>query len=83
MYSPAVHIAKSICIESKKKNMTRSEMEAPSGRHSACIVSKVCTSRPNVADFNVILGHIMDIVSINVCKKRRKVQVHKSLVIIT
>lgn len=39
----AVQMAKSICMESKKKNMTRSEMEAPRGRHSACIVSRVCT----------------------------------------
>lgn len=39
----AVQMAKSICMESKKKNMTRREMEAPSGRHRACIVSSVCT----------------------------------------
>lgn len=31
----AVHEAKSICIESKKKNMTSKEMEAPNGRHIA------------------------------------------------
>jgi hypothetical protein len=40
----AVQMAKSICIESKKKNMTSSEMDAPRGRHSACMVSSVCTS---------------------------------------
>lgn len=37
----AVHTANSICIESKKKNITSSDMDAPSGRHSACIVSNV------------------------------------------
>lgn len=37
----AVQMAKSICIESKKKNMTSSEMDAPRGRHSACMVSNV------------------------------------------
>lgn len=40
----AVHIANNICIESKKKNMTNSDIEAPSGRHNACIVSNVWTS---------------------------------------
>lgn len=40
-YSLAVHTAKSICIESKKKNITRSEIEAPRGRQSACVVSRV------------------------------------------
>uniref|UniRef100_A0A6B0U8Q4 Uncharacterized protein n=1 Tax=Ixodes ricinus TaxID=34613 RepID=A0A6B0U8Q4_IXORI len=39
----AVQMAKSICMESKKKNMTRSEMDAPRGRHKACTVSRVCT----------------------------------------
>lgn len=33
--------AKSICIESKKKNITRSDIEAPRGKQRACIVSKV------------------------------------------
>jgi len=37
----AVQLAKSICRESKKKNRTRSEMEAPKGRHMACNESKV------------------------------------------
>ncbi len=37
----AVQTANSICIESKKKNITRSEIDAPSGKHNACIVSKV------------------------------------------
>ena len=37
----AVQTANSSCIESKKKNMTSSEMDAPTGRHSACIVSSV------------------------------------------
>lgn len=41
----AVQMANSICMESKKKNITRSETDAPNGRHNACIVSKVCTSR--------------------------------------
>lgn len=40
-YSLAVHTANSICMESKKKNMTNNEMDAPKGRHSACIVSNV------------------------------------------
>ena len=40
----AVQIANNICIESKKKNITSSEMDAPKGRHNACIVSRVCTS---------------------------------------
>ena len=38
----AVHIANSICIESKKKNMTNNEIEAPRGKHIACKESKVC-----------------------------------------
>ena len=37
----AVQEAKSICIESKKKNMTRREMEAPRGRHMAWRLSRV------------------------------------------
>jgi len=37
----AVHIANNICIESKKKNMTNSDIEAPRGKHKACIVSSV------------------------------------------
>ena len=37
----AVQLAKSICMESKKKNITRSEMDAPNGRHMACNESKV------------------------------------------
>lgn len=39
--SLAVQTAKSICMESKKKNMTRREMDAPNGRHNACVVSRV------------------------------------------
>jgi hypothetical protein len=31
----AVHTVKSICIESKKKNITRSEIDAPSGKQRA------------------------------------------------
>lgn len=37
----AVHTANSICIESKKKNITSSDTDAPNGRQSACIVSNV------------------------------------------
>ena len=37
----AVQMAKSICMESKKKNMTSKEIEAPSGKHMACNESKV------------------------------------------
>jgi len=40
----AVHIANNICIESKKKNITNSDIEAPRGKHKACIVSNVWTS---------------------------------------
>lgn len=39
----AVQLAKSICIESKKKNITSSEMDAPNGKHMAWTESKVCT----------------------------------------
>lgn len=38
-------MANSICIESKKKNITNNDMDAPKGRHNACIVSNVCTSK--------------------------------------
>lgn len=41
MNSLAVQTAKSNCIESKKKNITNNETEAPSGKHNACIVSSV------------------------------------------
>ena len=37
----AVQIAKSICMESKKKNITNNEMDAPKGKHIACKESKV------------------------------------------
>ena len=37
----AVQIANNICIESKKKNMTSNDIEAPNGRHIACIESSV------------------------------------------
>lgn len=40
-YLLAVHTVKSICIESKKKNITRSEIDAPSGKQRACVASKV------------------------------------------
>lgn len=40
----AVHIATSVCMESKKKNMISSATDEPSGKHSACIVFRVCTS---------------------------------------
>ena len=36
-----VQMANSICMESKKKNMTSSEIEAPSGRHMAWRESSV------------------------------------------
>lgn len=41
VYLLAVQTANNICIESKKKNITSNEMDAPSGRHRACIVSSV------------------------------------------
>lgn len=40
----AVHIANNICIESKKKNITSNETDAPNGKQRACIVSRVWTS---------------------------------------
>ena len=39
-----VQMAKSICMESKKKNITNNDIDAPNGRHRACMVSNVCTS---------------------------------------
>merc|ERR1711899_78106 len=38
----AVHIANNICMESKKKNITNNEIDAPKGKHIACNESKVC-----------------------------------------
>lgn len=40
-YLLAVQTANNICIESKKKNITSNDIDAPSGRQSACIVSNV------------------------------------------
>jgi hypothetical protein len=37
----AVQIANNICIESKKKNITSRDIDAPKGKHNACIVSRV------------------------------------------
>ena len=37
----AVQTANNICIESKKKNITSNEIDAPSGRQSACVASSV------------------------------------------
>ena len=37
----AVQMANNICIESKKKNMTSNDTEAPNGKHIACNESKV------------------------------------------
>lgn len=37
----AVQTANNICIESKKKNITNNDTDAPSGRQRACIVSNV------------------------------------------
>lgn len=39
--SLAVHTVKSICIESKKKNITRREIDAPRGKHKAWVASSV------------------------------------------
>lgn len=39
--SPAVQMVKTTCTESKKKNMTRRDTEAPMGRKSACVESMV------------------------------------------
>ena len=46
MHLLAVHIAKSICMLSKKKNITRRDTEAPRGRQRTCIVSNVKTPFP-------------------------------------
>ena len=37
----AVQMANNICIESKKKNMTNRDTEAPRGKHMAWIESRV------------------------------------------
>ena len=37
----AVQMANNICIESKKKNMTKRETEAPRGKHMAWMESRV------------------------------------------
>ena len=37
----AVHIANTICMESKKKNIMSNEIDAPNGRQRACHESKV------------------------------------------
>lgn len=47
----AVHTAKSICIESKKKNITSRDTEAPKGKHSACIVSSVANLSAKIQPF--------------------------------
>lgn len=39
--SPAVQMVKTTCTESKKKNMTSRETEAPMGRNRACVESMV------------------------------------------
>ena len=38
---PAVQMVKTTCTESKKKNMTSRDTEAPIGRNSACVESIV------------------------------------------
>lgn len=40
-HSPAVQMVKTTWTESKKKNMTSRETEAPMGRNSACVESMV------------------------------------------
>lgn len=40
-YSPAVQMVKTTCTESKKKNMTSRDTEAPMGRNRACVESIV------------------------------------------
>lgn len=54
----AVQTANSICIESKKKNITRSDMDAPSGRHRACIVSSVANLPEDTIYLNKRFVHI-------------------------
>lgn len=46
----AVQTANSSCIESKKKNIINREMEAPKGKHRACIVSNVANLSKNTKD---------------------------------
>lgn len=41
VHSPAVQMVKTTCTESKKKNMTSRDTEAPMGRNSACVESMV------------------------------------------
>lgn len=43
----AVQTANNICIESKKKNITNNDTDAPNGRQSACIVSNVANLSAN------------------------------------
>lgn len=40
-HSPAVQMVKTTCTESKKKNMTSRDTEAPMGRNRACVESIV------------------------------------------
>lgn len=54
-YSLAVQTANSICMESKKKNITSNEMDAPKGRHNACIVSNVANLPAGERKQNVVI----------------------------
>lgn len=50
---PAVQTAKTICIESKKKNITRRETEAPIGRNIAWVVSMLWSAKKRNKEKNL------------------------------
>lgn len=58
----AVQTANNSCIESKKKNMINNDIEAPKGKHSACIVSNVA-NLPGIGEKeeNVLVGCYIEI----------------------
>lgn len=49
----AVQTANNSCIESKKKNITNNDTEAPNGKHNACIVSRVANLSVSKKKVNV------------------------------
>lgn len=59
-YLLAVHTANSICIESKKKNITNREMEAPKGKHRACMVSRVANLSATHIEFMEIYANTIN-----------------------
>lgn len=59
-YLLAVHTANSICMESKKKNITKREMEAPKGKHRACMVSRVANLSATHIEFMEIYANTIN-----------------------